>query len=141
MAARKSSMSADRSPSSSREAPQQALSAPGVLWRQRDADTCPHMQTDGLHVDGLFEQRRDPPGHRRGLVGVRPVEEACELVTAQARHEVLMTDNLVDAWTDLAQQGVAGLVSEGIVDLLKVIEIDQQKGQFASIGIFVGRGV
>ena len=96
------------------------------------------MQTDGLHVDRLFEQRRDPPGHRRGLVGVRSVEEDRELVTAQARHEVLVTDDLVDAGTDLAQQGVASLVSEGIVDLLEVIEIDQQKGQLGRIGILVG---
>ena len=65
----------------------------------------------------------------RGLVGIRSIEEHCELVPAQARHQVIAADDLTDAGADLAQQRVPGLVPERVVDLLEVVQIDQQQGQ------------
>ncbi len=94
------------------------------------------MQTRGAEVDRLFEQGRNALGHGAGLVGIRSIEEHCELVPTQARHQVIASDDLTDAGAYLAQQRVPGLVPERVVDLLEVVQIDQQQGQAAS-----GRGV
>ena len=110
-----------------------------VIGSQRDADTGADVQTGGADVDRLFEQGRDALGHGRGLVGIRSVKEHGELVAAQARHEVVATDDLTDAGADLAQQRVPGLVPERVVDLLEVVQIDQQQGQAAGLGAVVGQ--
>ena len=99
-----------------------------MLWRQRDADTRPDAQARVTHVNRFFKQRRETLRHRRGLEGVRCVKEDGELVTAEARYQVVVTDDLADAGPDLAQQRVSSLVSEGVVDLLEMIQIDQEEG-------------
>ena len=77
--------------------------------------------------------------HRRGLVGIGPVQDDGELVAAQACHQVVATDDLPDARSDLAEQRVPGLVPEGVVDLLEVIEVDQQEGQAAACVAALGQ--
>ena len=107
-----------------------------VIGSQRDADTGADVQTGGAEVDRLFEQGRNALRHSAGLVGIRSIEEHCELVPAQACHQVIASDDLTDAGAYLAQQRVPDLVPERVVDLLEVVQIDQQQGQAAS-----GRGV
>ena len=105
-----------------------------VVRGQRDADAGADVQAGRADVDRLFQQRRDALCHRRRLVGIRSIEQHRELVAAQACHQILATDDLADARTDLAQQLVPGLVPEGVVDLLEVVQIDQQQGQPPGLG-------
>ena len=100
----------------------------GILRRQRHADTRPHAQACVTYVDRFFEQRRKASRHRGGLEGVRTVKQDCELVTAEAHDEIAVTDDLADTRPDLAQERVPSVVSEGVVDLLEMIQVDQEQG-------------
>ena len=79
--------------------------------------------------------------HCRGLQGVRATQEDGELVAAEARHQITVTDDLANTGADLAQQRVPGVVSEGVVDLLEMVEVDQEQGQAVGVGTFVEEGV
>ena len=81
----------------------QVIGSPGMFGRQRDTDAGADMQAGGADVDRLLKQGRDAARHRRRLVGVRPVQDHGELVATQAGHQVVATDDLPDAWSDLAQ--------------------------------------
>ncbi len=106
---------------------------------QGHADAGADMQAGGADVDGLLQQRGDAARHRRRLVGVGPVQDDGELVATQARHQVVATDDLANAWSDLAEERVSGLVPERVVDLLEVVEIDQQEGQAARLRAALGQ--
>ena len=92
---------------------------------ERDSDAGAHVQTGRADIDRLLEEGRNPLRHGGGLVGIRSIEHHSELVAAQARHQILAPHDLADARPDLAQELVPGLMPEGIVDLLEVVQIDQ----------------
>ena len=72
-----------------------------MLGRQGNSDAGADMQAGGADVDGLFKQGRDASCDSRCLVGVCPVEDDGELVATQACHQVVATDDLSDARSDL----------------------------------------
>ena len=60
-----------------------------------------------------------------------------ELVAADAGHELGAGHAGLQARADLAQQPVAGLVAERVVELLEVVEVDQQQRE---LGLGGARG-
>ena len=62
-----------------------------------------------------------------------------ELVAADAGHEVGAGHGGLQARADLAQQPVAGLVAERVVELLEVVEVDQQQRELGLDGAGGGR--
>ena len=105
---------------------------------ERDADTRPDTQARVTYVNRFFKQHRETLRHRRGLEGVHTVKEDGELVTTEARYQVVVTDDLADTGSDLAQQCVPGVVSEGVVDLLEMIQVDQEQGHAVGLWVFMG---
>ena len=66
-----------------------------------------------------------PAGHRQ--IG-RPEQQNGELVAAQTGDRVGAAQRLLQTRADLGQQPIADLVTEGVVDVLEAIEIQQQHG-------------
>ena len=64
-----------------------------------------------------------------------------ELVAADAGHELGVGDAGLQARADLAQQPVAGLMAERVVELLEVVEVDQQQRELGLAGAGGGRGL
>ena len=56
-------------------------------------------------------------------------QQDAELVAAEPRDHVLLSERRAQALGHLLQQAVAGVVAERVVDLLEVIEVDQHHGR------------
>ncbi len=82
---------------------------------------------DALHREGLGEGRGDPLGdrHRLGVVG-EAVDQDPELVAAEAGDDVAGAQVRAQPRRDGAQQGVAGVVAEAVVDQLEVVEVEEE---------------
>ena len=65
----------------------------------------------------------------RGLGLVESAEQDGELVAAEPGHGVLGPDHGGQGARDLDQQRVAGVVTEGVVDLLEVVQVDDRDGR------------
>ena len=68
---------------------------------------------------------------RAARVGVGVDEQHRQFVTAQSKDRTGRRDGAHRARTELAQQFVARRVTEGVVDLLEVIEVDVEEGERA----------
>ena len=70
----------------------------------------------------------DAPREAGGVIGGMDVLlEHDELVAAEPRHEILGPQHFAQAIGDRAQQLVAAGVTERVVDLLELVEIDEQQ--------------
>ena len=63
-----------------------------------------------------------------------------KFVAAPARDQVARTDNGAQPACDLDQKFVAGPVSETVVDLLEVVEVEKHHGQAIAGGIVAAKG-
>ena len=78
--------------------------------------------------NGSSIARRERVGDDLGLLdGGAERQQHGELVAADAGHELGAGDAGLQARADLAQQPVAGVVAERVVELLEVVEVDQQQ--------------
>ena len=81
-----------------------------------------------LSRNSRFERVGEPPGDLQARLGaVAPADEDRELVAAQPREQILLAHLAREALRDLAQQVVAALVAEDVVDLLEAVEVDEQQ--------------
>ena len=70
----------------------------------------------------------DAPGEtRRVLVRFDVLLEHHEFVAAEPRHEILRAQHVAQPVGDRAQQLVAAGMTQGVVDLLELIEVDKQQ--------------
>jgi hypothetical protein len=77
------------------------------------------------HGEGPFERRpQAQAGDARGRL-VTGVQHDRELVAAQAGERVLVAQQPGHARTDLAQDLVAGMVAERVIELLEAVEVDE----------------
>ena len=116
---------------------QQPHRVAGVPGEQRDADAGVDVDADAADGEGVLERRAQPQpgGARRRLVA--GLEDDRELVAAEARERVVVAQELLQARADLAQDLVAGVVAERVVELLEAVEVDQQQRELA---VARGRG-
>ena len=89
-----------------------------AVTRRRDA-----VQRRRVVADAVDDGSADPLG--AVLVGVG--EQDGELVAAQPRDHVGVADGAAQQAADGDQELVAGVVAEGVVDLLEVVEVEQQQ--------------
>ena len=76
---------------------------------------------------GLGEGGGDPVGDRHRLVLVgEAVDQDAELVAAEAGDDVAGAQVGAEARRDRAQQLVAGVVAEAVVDQLEVVEVEEE---------------
>ena len=74
-----------------------------------------------------LERRAQPQAGGAGRRLVAGVEHDRELVAAEPRERVAGPQRLLQARADLAQDLVAGVVAERVVELLEAVEVDQQQ--------------
>src|SRR4051812_48978367 len=75
----------------------------------------------------MRKRREEAPRHSEYLVGPPdPLAQDCELVGADARHQIAFADGAADAFCDTSYDLVAGLVAEAVVQHLEALEIEQE---------------
>ena len=67
-------------------------------------------------------------------------EQQQELVAADAGDHVLAARHRLQALADLLEDEVADRVAVGVVDRLEAVEVDEQQGEPAGVGVGLGRG-
>ena len=96
--------------------------------RHRDADAGADLDQVIVDLVALAEMIDDAPGETGGvLVRSDVLLEHHEFVAAEPRHEILRAQHLAQPVGDRAQQLVAAGMTERVVDLLELIEVDEQQ--------------
>ena len=110
----------------------QRLAAVPVAGEDRDAETEREVgnglaiEQDRLAGDGTA----DPLGDRQGRPAVGAAQHQDELVAAVAGHEVLGPHGRYqDLPGEVTEDRVAGRVTDGVVDLLEVVDVAHDQGQ------------
>ena len=91
-----------------------------------------------LRMKGCSSSRRQAPRKAGGIVRVAVEEHGAKLVATDPDQDVRVAQRAGEPWAELAEQLVPGRVAEGVVDLLEVVEVDEEKGQRAGRGRRVG---
>jgi hypothetical protein len=110
------------------DGPQQPLGIVTVAGDQRH----PERRVDGRPAVGaivVVQRGQQRLGERLGILGV---DDRRELVAPQAPDHGVRADGGPQARHHRAQQGIAGGMTGGLVDLTEVVEIDEQQGGGAS---------
>jgi hypothetical protein len=98
------------------------------MREQGDADARVDVDADAADLEGVLQRGPQPqPGGAGGRLVAR-VEDDRELVAAEAGQRVLRAQHGLQAGPDLAQDLVAGVMAEGVVELLEAVEVDEQEG-------------
>ena len=108
----------------------QQLGAVGAVDRvQADANRGRQAQRCAVQHDGRANRLAQQVGHGVGLARtLQGGQYGDEFVAAQARHQILGPNGGAQAPRHLAQQLVAGLVAQRIIDRLEMVEVDEQHG-------------
>jgi hypothetical protein len=125
-----------------------ALTRPGPNFARRDADAAAHTRARGADLDGFAECSHSPFGDDDGLgSSAATVDHDGELVSSKPCDELVVTDDGAEALPDDGKQLVPGRMSERVVDLLEVVQVDEQDTEpaiprFAQLGVQVlGQGL
>jgi len=113
-----------------------------VVREQGDADTRRHEDIAAVDNEGRPQQFKNPP--RRGGGFERAVQIGCEnqeLVAAEPTDDVALAHAVIDTGGDLGDEGVAGRMSAGIVDLLEPIEVQHQHRDHGPVSLGAGKFV
>jgi hypothetical protein len=105
-----------------------------VVGVEGDADAGLELEQHVGEREGLDERVVDAAGQRhRRAVRPEPWQQDGELVTAEPRHEVVGAQHASQPGGDEQEQLVADPVAEGVVDLLKAVEVeDAQRKWFGA---------
>ncbi len=107
--------------------PQEGVDVRPVVRMHGDADARRHEQRTSGDAEGTVELGQHPlrePGRLGGAL--RTGEEHRELVTADARDGVAVAGAGSQPLGHLTQQGVAGVVPQGVVHVLEAVEVKEQ---------------
>src|ERR1700736_6296742 len=111
----------------------------GRVERDSDARGDAHLMPFNLERSG---KTRTNPGRERccgyGIACVRL--QYRKLIAAEARNEVGRPDGIFESLHDLPEESVANRVTERIVDVLEIVEIDEKDGQRAGAAFARGEG-
>ncbi|MEZ5221621.1 MAG: hypothetical protein R2743_09005 [Ilumatobacteraceae bacterium] len=99
----------------------------GIGGREGEADAAVHVDLHAVHREGPVELVADAAGERlESGVGDVVVDEDGELVAAEPGDERRVRRGVGEASGDLDEYEVAGVVPEGVVDLLEPVEVHQR---------------
>ncbi len=100
-----------------------------------DADRCLDVHRDAAQQELAVQRAAEATGDLEARLGaVAAADEDGELVTAEACEQIRVADLAPKALGDLAQQLVAALVPEDVVDLLEAVEVDEQQREAIGSG-------
>src|ERR1700756_4571945 len=97
-----------------------------MLRVQRDADARVDSQREALQRERLIERLADPGGDVDRGLRARSDQQHRELIAAKASDRVLASQRRSQPGSDLEQELVAGDMTEGVVDLLEAVEIQDE---------------
>ena len=106
------------------------MTSVAVVRAERDADARARAATatPRERERALERVRCSRAGQLGGRAAVgQPAQQHRELVAAEARQRVAAPQRAAQPVGDLAQQPVAVVVAERVVDLLEAVEVDQQQ--------------
>ena len=104
------------------------LEVGGVHRVERNPDRRLDVERQPLDRERLLERAVHRTGDLLGRAGARDVcEQDAELVATEAGDGVGLAQDAVQARADLAQEEIAGVVAERVVDLLEPVEVDQEQ--------------
>lgn len=104
---------------------EQSLEFHAELWRRRDADTDRYGHRYGIDQIRLADLTNDPAGKQFRLAFVTDSRlQHDEFVTAEARHDIVGTNDIFEAPRHLLEQQISCGVPITIVDRLEAIEIE-----------------
>ena len=110
----------------------QCLGGSGIVRKDRNADGCarpghtPFAMFAAVAQTG--QQMRCNVGDDRGVLDIE--QEHREFITAQTYHMVLFADRAAQGPGDINEESIAHLMPQGVVDVFKIIEIDEQHSEF-----------
>ena len=107
---------------------QQRTGAFAVVGREGDAEGGIEQHADAAHGEGFAQQLVIVMGGGQRLLWGGRRHQQGKFVAAQPRQTVVLAQMLLQAFAQQAQQLVAGLVAEGVVEVLEVVQIHQQHG-------------
>ena len=110
-------------------APQQRARVGPMLGEDRNANAGADFHLMAVDDERLLERFEQPAGRHFGLVRVRSGQQHGELVAAQARGRVAFAKHALESHAQLAQEQIAKVVPERIVDFLEAIEVHHQQRQ------------
>ncbi len=116
-----------------------AASAPSA-GIDADAHAAADLHVALAHPHRLAQHVEHPAGHlgQRRRVGAA-IDQHHELVAAQARHHVGATQQAAQPSGHDLEQVVAGIVTEGVVDALEAVQVDEQHRKAAVAGPGAGQ--
>ncbi len=120
-------------------APQKLGGIRRVLGSGGHTDTGADTGADALEHERLLDAGHEALGNGRGIVGVGVHENNAELIPTEPHEHLWSPEHRREARAQLLQKLVAGRVAEGVVDLLEIVEVDEEKSQpplcFSSVAL------
>ncbi|MNZ67791.1 hypothetical protein D3C78_860470 [compost metagenome] len=115
---------------------QQLLGAQGVAGEQADADADADEQALAVDLERRFHAVDDALRQSGGLAHLRAVlGQYGKFVTTQAGQGHAVAQQRLQALTDHLEQLVADVVAEAVVNALEVVQVEQQQGAAALVGL------
>src|SRR5947209_7977714 len=108
-------------------APDQGGAVDRIVRGRGDADARAQLRAHGAERERRCERLGDARGDPRGLRRVGIHQYYRELVAADPGDHGARVERMGEALANLAEDLIAGGMSEGVVDLLEVLEIDEQE--------------
>jgi len=107
---------------------EQRIRADAVRRGHRNPDAGADFDQMIVDLVALAQMLDNSPGETRGiLVRFDVLLKHHKFVAAEPRHEILRAQHFAQPVGDRAQQPVAARMTQGIVDLLELIEVDKQQ--------------
>ena len=111
----------------------QGLEVPPILGVHRNTDGRSHHQLVVLQLADTAHLRLQLIGHMGCLLRIGERQHDDELIPALPRHRVLIAHHRLQAMRDLDQQAVPYLVTERVVHILDVIQVQQRELMAAAL--------
>jgi hypothetical protein len=100
-----------------------------VVGVDGDPDAGVQVQGHPVQDERRMQGGAELVGDRGRPLGGRPWDQHGELVPAEPGHGVDLPQRSLEPRPDLAQQLVAVVVPEGVVDVLEAVQVQQQQGR------------
>ena len=120
---------------------QQLLRLAAMLGIHSTADAGQYKVRQALQLKGLTEGEADlfgDAGNAFCCTGI--FQQYDKLIARQARRRIGLTDAAQQTLSDHLQQLVAGLVTETVVDLLELVQIEEQQRQLRLLAFGARQG-
>ena len=108
----------------------QRLDVRAVIGVDRDSDGCLDLDREAAHEQGLRDLLAELVRERQRGRRIRELRgDDSELVAAEAGDRVAFSQRAVQTARNLAQEPIAAGMTEGVVDLLEAVEVEQHHGE------------